>query len=151
MDKLKTCIIGATGVVGQQFVVALQEHPWFEISCLAASERSAGKTYLEALKDERSKALRWFCSEQPSEEVLGIKVNNAETVDVKGFDVVFSAVEAEVAQKLEPKFAEKTAVISTASTFRYEEDVPILVPGVNSEQAKIIRNQRKKRGWKGFR
>ncbi|MFH0896967.1 MAG: aspartate-semialdehyde dehydrogenase [Candidatus Bathyarchaeota archaeon] len=150
MDKLKTCIVGATGVVGQQFIMALQEHPWFEISSLAASERSAGKTYLEALKDERTKALRWFCDEQPNEKVLGIKVNNAETVDVTGFDVVFSAVEADVAKQLEPKFAEKTAVISTASTFRYEEDVPILVPGVNSEQAKIIKNQRKKRGWKGF-
>lgn len=150
MDKLKACIVGATGVVGQQFVVALQEHPWFEISCLAASERSAGKTYLDALKDERTKAFRWFCNEQPSGEVLDIKVNNAENLDVKGFDIVFSAVEAENAQKLEPKFAEKTAVISTASTFRYEADVPILVPGVNSEQAKIIHIQRKRRGWKGF-
>lgn len=139
MEKMKACIVGATGVVGQQFVIALQKHPWFEISCLAASERSAGKTYLEALRDERTKAMRWFCDEQPNEDVLEVKVDNADDIDVGGFDVVFSAVEAEVAQNLEPKFAAKTPVISTASTFRYEEDVPILVPGVNSEHAKIIK------------
>lgn len=150
MEKLKTCIVGATGVVGQQFIVSLQDHPWFEISSLAASERSAGKTYLDALRDERTKALRWFCDEQPREEVLGIKVENAEAIDVARVDVVFSAVEADVARKLEPKFAEKKPVISTASAFRYDEDVPILVPGVNSEQAKLIRAQKKKRGWKGF-
>ncbi len=147
---MKTCIVGATGVVGQQFVIALQEHPWFEISALAASERSSGKTYLEALKDERTKALRWFCDDQPSGKVLGMNVTDAETIEASDFDIVFSAVESEVAQKLEPKFAEKTAVISTASTFRYEEDVPILVPGVNSDHAKLILNQKKRRGWRGF-
>ncbi len=150
MDKLKVGIVGATGVVGQQFVLALQAHPWFELTCLAASERSAGKKYLSALRDENTKALRWFCEEQPSEEALEMNVENADTVDVAGLDVVFSAVESDAARKLEPKFAAKTAVVSTASTFRYEEDVPILVPGVNSEQVELIEEQRKRRGWKGF-
>jgi len=150
MDKLEIGIIGATGVVGQQFILALQEHPWFEIACLAASEKSAGKEYLSALRDEGTKALRWFCEEQPSEEVLEMDVENADIVDVAGLDVVFSAVESDVALKLEPKFAAKTAVVSTASTFRYESDVPILIPGVNSEQIGLIKEQRKRRGWKGF-
>lgn len=150
MKKLKTCIVGATGVVGQQFVVSLQDHPWFEITSLAASERSAGKIYLDALRDERTKALRWFCDEQPKDEVLDIKVENADTIDVADVDIVFSAVESDVARKYEPKFAEKKPVVSTASAFRYEEDVPVMVPGVNSEQAKLIPIQKKKRGWKGF-
>ena len=150
MDKLKTAIVGATGVVGQQFVVALQNHPWFEISCLAASKRSAGKAYLEALKDAETGAIRWFCDDQPKQDVLKIKVEDAGELNLTGLDVVFSAVESDVARRLEPRFAEKKPVISTASAFRYEDDVPILVPGVNSEQAKIIEVQRKKRGWQGF-
>jgi len=150
MDKLKVAIVGATGVIGQQFVVALQNHPWFEISCLAASKRSAGKFYLEALKNTETGAIRWFCDDQPPQDVFKIKVEDAEKLNLMGLDIVFSAVESNVAKRLEPRFAEKKAVISTASAFRYEDDVPILVPGVNSEQAKIIEVQRKKRRWKGF-
>ncbi|MDQ1279971.1 MAG: aspartate-semialdehyde dehydrogenase, partial [Thermoproteota archaeon] len=150
MDKLKTVIIGATGVVGQQFVIALQNHPWFEIVHLAASERSTGKVYRDALRDERTKAFRWFCDETPGDHVLDLKVEDAGKIDVSESDIVFSAVEADVAQELEPRFAKTTPVISTARAFRYEEDVPILVPGVNSEQAEIINIQKRRRGWKGF-
>lgn len=148
--KLKACIVGATGVVGQQFIVSLQEHPWFEISCLAASERSAGKIYREALRDNKTKAFKWFCDKWPNEEVLEIKVDNAKSIDLTNIDVVFSAVESDIARKLEAKIAETTAVISTASAFRYEDDVPILVPGVNSEHIKVINDQRKKRNRRGF-
>jgi len=150
MEKLRAAVVGATGVVGQQFIVALQSHPWFEIACLAASERSAGKSYGEALRDERTGAFRWFCDETPFDYVLDVPVENADKIDVGGLDVVFSAVEADVAVELEPKFAKTTPVISTASAFRYDVDVPILVPGVNSAQAEIISVQRRKRGWKGF-
>lgn len=150
MEKLRTAIVGATGVVGQEFAVTLQNHPWFEIACLAASERSAGKTYGEALRDERTKALRWFCDESPSDSVLEMNVEKADEINVKDLDIVFSAVESEVAEKLEPKFAKTTPVISTARAFRYDDDIPVLVPGVNSEQANIIITQKKKRGWKGF-
>ena len=150
MAKLRTAIIGATGVIGQQFVVALQEHPWFEISILAASKRSAGKTYLEAIKDPETKAIRWFCDSQPNQDVLELKVNDASELNPTNVDVIFSAVESDVAKKLEPKYAKKRPVISTASAFRYDEDVPILVPGVNSHHVKLIDLQRKKRGWKGF-
>ena len=150
MDKLKIAIVGATGVIGQQFVIALQDHPWFEISTLAASKRSAGKSYLEAIKDPETRAVRWFCDNQPKQYVLEMKVDDATKLNLTDIDVIFSAVESHVAQELEPKYAKKKPVVSTASAFRYEEDVPILVPGVNSEHVKLIDLQRKNRGWKGF-
>jgi len=150
MDKFKTAIVGATGVIGQQFVVALQDHPWFEISTLAASKRSAGKTYLEAIKDPETRAIRWFCDNQPKQEILEMKVDDAAKLNPTDVDVIFSAVESQVARELEPKYAKRKPVVSTASAFRYEEDVPILVPGVNAEHVKLIDVQRKKRGWKGF-
>jgi len=150
MDRIRVAIVGATGVIGQQFVVALQHHPWFEISLLAASERSAGKTYLEALRDEKTKAIRWLCDGQPEKDVLEMPVENAATMNLGKVDAVFSAVEADVARQLEPRMAEKTPVVSTAAAFRYFDDVPILVPGVNSEHARLIDIQRKRRGWKGF-
>jgi len=131
---LKAGIVGATGIVGQQFLVALKNHPWIEIAALAASERSAGRRYKEAITDAQSGALRWFCQEPPVEDVM----------------TVFSAVESDQAKILEPKFASGKAVISTASAFRYDGDVPILIPGINSGHAKLIDVQRKARGWKGF-
>lgn len=143
-------IVGATGVVGQQFVVALQDHPWFDVSCLAASKRSSGKEYLEALKDERTHATRWFCEERAKRRILKMRVEDTDHINLKGLDIIFSAVSSEVARELEPKFAKKRAVISTASAHRYDDDVPIIIPGVNSEQSNLITVQRKKRGWHGF-
>jgi aspartate-semialdehyde dehydrogenase len=147
---VKAAIVGATGIVGQQFLVALKNHPWIEIAALAASERSAGRRYREAISDAQSGALRWFCQEPPVEEVMTMPVQNAAEMDISVLDIVFSAVESDQAKILEPKFARDKVVISTASAFRYEEDVPILIPGVNSEHAKLIDVQRKVRGWKGF-
>ncbi|MFO7996925.1 MAG: aspartate-semialdehyde dehydrogenase, partial [Dehalococcoidia bacterium] len=66
---LKAGIVGATGIVGQQFLVALKNHPWIEIAALAASERSAGRSYKQAITDAQSGALRWFCQEPPLGEV----------------------------------------------------------------------------------
>jgi len=147
---VKAAIVGATGIVGQQFLVALKNHPWIEITALAASERSAGRSYKEAISDARSGALRWFCQEPPAEEVMTMPVQNAAEMDISALDIVFSAVESDQAKILEPKFAREKAVISTASAFRYDEDVPILIPGINSEHTKLINVQRKARGWKGF-
>jgi aspartate-semialdehyde dehydrogenase len=146
----KSGIVGATGIVGQQFLVALKNHPWIEIATLAASERSAGRTYKEAITDAQSGALRWFCQEPPIEEVMDVPVQNAAEMDVSALDIIFSAIESDQAKILEPKFASEKAVISTASAFRYDEDVPILIPGINSEHAKLINVQKKARGWKGF-
>jgi len=147
---VKAAIVGATGIVGQQFIVALKDHPWIEIAALAASERSAGRRYKEAISDAQSGALRWFCQEPLVEEVMTMTVQNAAEMDISGLDIIFSAVESDQAKILEPKFAKDKVVISTASAFRYEEDVPILIPGINSEHAKLINVQRKTRGWKGF-
>ncbi len=147
---LKAAIVGATGIVGQQFLVALDKHPWIEVVALAASEKSAGRSYKQALTDAKTSALRWYCEEPPVEAVMDLPVQEASQMDATKVDIVFSAVESEQAKILEPKFAATTAVISTASAFRYEADVPILIPGINSEHVKIIEVQRKNRNWKGF-
>jgi aspartate-semialdehyde dehydrogenase len=82
--------------------------------------------------------------------VLDLTVQNGDGLDVSGIDVVFSAVESDAARVLEPQYAKTTAVLSTASAFRYEDDVPILVPGVNHAHAAQIAVQRQRRGWRGF-
>ena len=150
MKKLRVGIVGATGIAGQQFVAALQNHPWYQIERLAASKRSAGKTYAKALLDEKTGARRWWCDEEPADDVLGVKVEDGDEFNAAGLDVVFSATESDVAQVQEPRFAQTTPVVSTASAFRYEDDVPLLVPNVNMGHAALLDVQRKKRGWKGF-
>ena len=147
---LEAAIVGATGIVGQQFIVALHNHPWLKVTALAASERSAGRSYQESLIDPKSGALRWYCDEPPAPEAMGLQVQNASELDPTSVDLIFSAVESDQAQILEPKFAATTPVVSTASAFRYEKDVPILIPGINSAQAELLKVQRKARGWKGF-
>lgn len=148
--KTKIALLGATGIAGQQFIAALASHPWFEISRLVASKRSAGKSYGEALSDAKTGARRWWCEVEPPAAVLSLPVEDSSSFDPAGIDLVFSAVEADVARELEPRLARSTPVVSTASAFRYEDDVPILVPGVNWEHAKLLEQQRKRRGWKGF-
>ncbi|MBI2941692.1 MAG: aspartate-semialdehyde dehydrogenase [Chloroflexi bacterium] len=143
-------VVGATGVVGQQFVVALQRHPWFTISWLAASERSAHQTYGEALRDKKTGARRWFCAEEPLREVLDLPVEAVSEFDPSRVDLLFTAIESDQARELEPAFARTTPVISTASAFRYEADVPLIIPGVNSDHARLLRQQQERRGWKGF-
>jgi aspartate-semialdehyde dehydrogenase len=150
LDKLRVAIVGATGIVGEQFIVALQDHPWFEIAQLAASPRSAGKPYKEALRDPATSSLRWYCKEAPSDEVLNIEVEDAAKLDPKEIDLIFSAVGSSVARELEPRFAAEVPVLSTASAYRYEEDIPVMLPGVNFEHTALIETQQKKRGWKGF-
>lgn len=149
MSKIKVAVVGATGLAGQQFLAALAGHPRFELVRLAASERSAGKTYAEAIRDAQG-ATRWYCSEPLAEEFARLPVCDAATLDLDGIGCVFTAIEAEPARQLEPRYAEKVPVISTASAFRYEDDVPIFIPGVNLEHARLIDVQRRRRGWKGF-
>ncbi len=148
--KLRVAIVGATGIAGQQFVDALRAHPRFEIGVLAASERSAGRPYGEALRDAKTGALRWWCADAPPASTLGLEVVAGTHLDPDAVDVIFSAVESDVARELEPKWAARRPVISTASAFRYEEDVPLLIPGVNLEHAPLLHAQRTGRGWRGF-
>lgn len=146
----RVAVVGATGVAGQQFIAALDRHPWFRVTALAASERSAGRSYREALTDAKTGARRWYCDEEPSPEMLSMPVVDARDLDLDACDIVFTAVESDAARELEPRFAKRRPVFSTASAFRYEEDVPIAVPGVNLDHLDIVAAQQKKRGWKGF-
>jgi aspartate-semialdehyde dehydrogenase len=148
--RKRVAVVGATGIAGQQFVLALAQHPWFEIVRLAASERSAGKTYRAALRDPGTGARRWWCPEEPPVHLLDLPVENADGLELDGVDLVFSAIESDAARELEGRYARSTPVLSTASAFRYDEDVPILVPGVNPEHAALIDHQRRARGWRGF-
>ncbi len=149
MKKKKVAVIGATGVAGQQFLASLPRHPYFEVTALAASERSAGKLYKDAITDAHG-AFRWYCQEPLDPAYAKLKVQDAAHLDASKVDLVFTAVESDAAKELEPRYAKTTPVVSTASAFRYEPDVPIFIPGVNMEHDKLIAIQKKKRGWKGF-
>ncbi len=146
---LRVGVLGATGIAGQQVLAALQHHPWFTVAALAASEASAGRSFGDALR-ERSGASRWFADGRPDASVLSLPCLTDAQLLEQSLDVVFSAVSKEVALQWEPRFAERTPVISTASAFRYEPDVPILIPGVNNAHAEALHDQRRRRGWRGF-
>ncbi len=143
--RRRVAILGATGTVGQRFIQLLQGHPWFEVTVLAASERSAGKKYREACE--------WRLETDMPPEIGEMTVVNttlkavSEAGDV---NFVFSAPPGEIAGPIEEEFAVKYPVVSKASAHRMDEDVPLLIPEVNPEQLALIPIQRKRRGWKGF-
>ncbi|MEM2299597.1 MAG: aspartate-semialdehyde dehydrogenase family protein [Candidatus Hadarchaeales archaeon] len=149
MQKLKVGILGATGEVGQKFVVNLQNHPWFEIQSLFASERSAGKTYGEAL-GYGTDSSRWFLQEEPRPEILEIRVENIKEAVREKCDLIFSALPSEIALEIEGEVAKEKPVVSTASAYRYFEDSFTYLPGVNEDHVQMIEVQRRNRGWKGF-
>ena len=149
MSKKKVAVIGATGIAGQQFLAALPHHPSFEIVALAASPRNAGKTYLDAIRSDNG-MIGWWCDEPLAPAYAAMKVQNAAEFDARSVDVVFAAVESDAAKELEPRYAQTTPVISTASAFRYFDDTPIIIPGVNSDHVKLLKRQQKERGWQGF-
>lgn len=144
--KVKVGIIGATGMVGQNFVRLLSDHPWFEIAYLAASPASAGKRYHEAV------AGRWHMLQDMPGTVRDMVVADANIVQnaVGKCSVLFSAVEMDknAITSLESEYARRgLAVVSTNSAHRYTEDVPVLIPEINAEHIAIIKDQRRKRGW----
>src|SRR5574341_601579 len=147
---LKVAVIGATGAVGQEFIVALNKHKWFQITQLAASERSAGKKYIDAIRDPSSGILRWHNREEVPEYARDMVVSKVDDIKPGNFDLIFTALESADAKIIEPKFAKTTPVISTAAAFRYEADVPVVIPGINDSHAELLNVQRKNRGWKGF-
>ncbi|MGI6174128.1 MAG: aspartate-semialdehyde dehydrogenase [Christensenellales bacterium] len=150
MEKYKVGIIGATGMVGQRFVSLLSEHPWFEIKTLAASARSAGKTYREAVGS------KWEFDREIPENVADMVVMNAADVEAVSAEVdfVFCAVEMpkEDIRALEEAYAKaETPVVSNNSAFRYTPDIPMMIPEVNAAHMDIIPAQRKRLGTKtGF-
>ena len=149
MDKKRVAIIGVTGSVGQEFVQSLNNHPWFEVTQIAASERSAGKNYLDAIKDA-SGIVAWDVGGEIPEYIKKMTVKKIDELDVSQLDLVFSAVESVAARDIETKMAADLPVISTSSAYRYEDDVPILIPGINDEQTELLEIQKKNRNWKGF-
>jgi aspartate-semialdehyde dehydrogenase len=142
MAAVKAGILGATGAVGQRFIEALANHPWFEITALAASERSAGKTY--------KKAANWRLDNPMPENVADIEVVPVDPKAVDA-DVVFSALPADLALTVEPDFAKAGfAVASNASAYRMETDIPLVIPEVNPEHLGLLEVQQDNRGWDGY-
>lgn len=148
--KKRVAILGATGAVGQEFIVSLENHPWFEVTQLAASERSAGKKYIDAIRDQNSGIIKWQVGGDVPKYVRDMMVTSIDEVKVNELDMVFSAIESEAAREIEAKFAKDIPVISTSSAYRYEDDVPILIPGINDDHVELVEKQRKNRNWKGF-
>lgn len=146
--KVRVAIVGATGVTGQQFIAALSDHPRLRVTHLAASARSAGKRYLDAIR-QPSGQLSWYGDGPLDPRVAALEVIEADSLDATRVDLVFSCVEAGPARELEPAYAQHVPVISTASAYRMESDVPLLIPGVNMDHVPLLERQRA-RGWKGF-
>jgi len=148
-ERLRAGVLGATGLAGQQVLAALERHPWFTVVAVGASPASAGKTLGDALR-EPSGGSRWFAEGSLDDSLAGLRCLSDEELLKAPIDLLFSAVSKEVAEQWEPRFAERVPVISTASAFRYEPDVPILIPGVNDAHAEALHDQRRGRGWRGF-
>jgi aspartate-semialdehyde dehydrogenase len=144
MSKKQVIIIGATGAAGQNIVEFTAQHPWFDLACLSASERSHNKYYRKA-----TEAASFFRT-IPSEEIMEMKVIGTDHVDPRDYDLAFSALPSNIAKIQEAKFAEHIPVISTASAFRYESDTPVLLPDVNPTHVEMIKAQQDNRGWNGF-
>ncbi|MDI3539277.1 MAG: aspartate-semialdehyde dehydrogenase [Methanolobus sp.] len=141
-ETIRAGILGATGAVGQRFIQALENHPWFEITCLAASEKSAGKKY--------GKAANWRLESKMPDGVTGMEVVPVDPKKVDA-DVVFSALPSSFAKTVEAEFAKEGFVVaSNASAFRMEKDVPLVVPEVNADHLGLIDVQQDKRGWDGY-
>jgi aspartate-semialdehyde dehydrogenase len=141
MEKIPVGILGATGMVGQWFVRLLADHPWFEITALAASARSAGKTYAEATT--------WVIPGEPPEAVREMTVERCEPP--LPCRLVFSALPGAEAGPIEEEFAAAGYVVSSnARSHRYDPDVPLLIPEVNPDHLGLIQVQRRRRRWPGF-
>lgn len=150
-NKIPAGILGATGMVGQRFISLLEDHPWFEVVCVAASERSAGKNYAEAVGN------RW-AQKKPMPKKIGKLLvysveHDAETI-AKKVKFVFSAIEAEkeFIKHIEEAYASVgIPVVSNNSAHRWTDDVPMIMPEINPHHLSMIDAQRKNRGWeKGF-
>jgi len=149
-QKLRVGILGATGMVGQRFISLLEGHPWFEVVTVAASPRSAGKTYEEAVGG------RWKMPDPMPERVKGLTVLNVNEVEkvAATVDFVFSAVDMtkDEIRAIEEEYAKtETPVVSNNSAHRWTPDVPMVVPEINSAHFDVIESQRKRLGTtRGF-
>jgi len=140
-SQIPVAVLGATGSVGQRFISLLEDHPWFKVVALAASDRSVGQKY--------SDAARWVLDTPIPEYARDMVVVSA-TTDAVQAKIVFSALHNEIAKDLEPQFAHAgMAVCSNASSYRRGEDVPLLLPEINADHIHLVKQQRIDRGWSG--
>ncbi|ETB63776.1 TPA: aspartate-semialdehyde dehydrogenase [Candidatus Nomurabacteria bacterium] len=151
MKKIKVGILGATGMVGQNYIKLLENHPWFDVVYLAASTNSAGLKYTDAVKG------RWQMTTPIPKKIENIKVEDVSQIEkAKGkCNFVFSAFEISdknIVKEIEEKYAEAgIPVVSNASANRWTTDVPMLIPEINASHTDIITTQKKNHGWKdGF-
>lgn len=151
MNKIKVGVLGATGMVGQRYIKLLENHPWFEVTYVAASPRSAGQLYKDAVKN------RWLIGENIPAGVADLMVEDANLAEkaLGKCQFVFSALELpkkEDIKNLEAAYAaEGIPVVSNASANRWTDDVPMLVPEINFAHLDVIAEQKKHHGWdKGF-
>jgi aspartate-semialdehyde dehydrogenase len=143
MKRVPVAVLGATGVVGQRFVQLLENHPWFEIVALSASERNVGVRY--------GRACPWRLSTPIPRGVAELPIQSPARIGQVGVGLVFSALPSDVARDVEPILAEAgLAVSSNASAFRHDPDVPLVVPEINPQHTSLIASQRERRGWGGF-
>ncbi len=143
MAKISVGILGATGMVGQSIIQLLEKHPWFEVTEVAASEKSAGKLYEEAM------ANRWNISQEMPEYARRLKLKECKPdLDC---EIVLSALDSSVALEVERAFAGKGyAVSSNAKSHRMDRDIPLLIPEINADHVDLIKAQQRNRKWKGF-
>jgi aspartate-semialdehyde dehydrogenase len=142
-DRIPVGILGATGMVGQSFVSFLQNHPWFDLTWLGASDRSAGKRYADATS--------WRLQGPMPSYVRDIVVSESQpNADRPAPELLFSAMDASVATEIERAFANAGhTIVSNSRNHRMESDVALLVPEINPEHLQIAKRQRAERGWKG--
>jgi aspartate-semialdehyde dehydrogenase len=140
MQTLEVGILGATGMVGQHFIKFLQGHPWFKLTWLGASDRSAGKVYRDAMT--------WHLAGGLPDSVADLMVEDSKPGNAP--QLLFSAMDATVATDIERAFAQAGhVVVSNSRNHRMEQDVPLLVPEINPDHLKLVPGQQRARGWKG--
>ncbi|MEJ2148883.1 MAG: aspartate-semialdehyde dehydrogenase [Chloroflexota bacterium] len=142
--RIPVGILGATGAVGQRFISLLADHPWFEVTAVAASERSAGKRYEEAVN--------WVIPGEIPPGVTDLIVTDTDDIDALGdVRMLFSALPSSAARELEPALAARGYIVCTnASALRMDPDVPLLIPEINADHVGLIDAQRERRGWPGL-
>ena len=142
-DKIPVGILGGTGMVGQRFIQLLEDHPWFELTEIAASEKSAGKTYEDSMKG------RWRISNEIPEYARKLKVKECKP-NLK-CKITFSALDSSIAGEVEEDFAKAGYIVaSNSSNHRMDKDVPLLIPEINAQHLELVKTQQKNRKWKGF-
>ncbi len=138
MKKIGVGILGATGAVGQRFIQLLENHPWFEVVFIAASQKSSGKKYENAVKWKQTTTIPW--------NIANMTVSNVDSKEINGAKIMFSGLDSSVAEEVEQFYAKMgIAVISNSKNHRMDSNIPLLIPEINYEHIKLIENQ----SWSG--